>query len=247
MRARLKFQKTGALKFISHLDVMRTVQKAFRRAGLAVSYSKGFSPHQLLSFASPLGIGLTSDGEYLDAQFDCTYQGEEVLSRLNAVLPEELQFTGFLPLSLECKPSMALVAAARYLLGLREDVSVSSVPEGLTEILEELYARESLVLEITSKSGSRQMDIRPYWYDFHCAKREDYAGSGADCLESPLLFEFLLSSGSVVNVKPEVLLTAAYEALSLPFPAYDWQIHRMDLYGRREDGSFYSLGEGSSA
>ena len=69
MKIRMKFGKTGPVKFVGHLDVMRYFQKAFRRADVDIAYSKGFSPHQILSFASPLGIGLTSEGEYLDAEF----------------------------------------------------------------------------------------------------------------------------------------------------------------------------------
>ena len=68
MKTRIKFTKSGPLKFIGHLDVMRYFQKAFRRAELDVEYSQGFNPHQLMSFAAPLGVGLTSDGEYLDLQ-----------------------------------------------------------------------------------------------------------------------------------------------------------------------------------
>ena len=66
MKARIKFSKTGSMRFIGHLDVMRYFQKAFRRADIHMSYSQGFSPHQLMSFTSPLGIGLSSDAEYLD-------------------------------------------------------------------------------------------------------------------------------------------------------------------------------------
>ena len=65
MKARIKFSKTGSMRFIGHLDVMRYFQKAMRRAGINVSYSKGFSPHQLMSFTSPLGTGLSSSAEYL--------------------------------------------------------------------------------------------------------------------------------------------------------------------------------------
>lgn len=65
----MRFTKTGSLKFIGHLDCMRFFQKAIRRAGLDVAYSGGFSPHQIMSFASPLSVGTTSDGEYLDVEF----------------------------------------------------------------------------------------------------------------------------------------------------------------------------------
>ena len=64
MKIRIKFAKTGVMKFVGHLDVMRYFQKAIRRAELPIAYSEGFSPHMLLSFASPLGVGISSTGEY---------------------------------------------------------------------------------------------------------------------------------------------------------------------------------------
>ena len=68
MKIRIKFRKFGVMKFIGHLDMMRYFQKAIRRAGIDICYSGGFSPHMIMSFASPLGVGLTSDGEYLDIE-----------------------------------------------------------------------------------------------------------------------------------------------------------------------------------
>ena len=69
MKVRIRFAKYGALKFIGHLDVMRYFQKAIRRADLPIAYSEGFSPHQIMSFAAPLSVGHTSEGEYLHAPF----------------------------------------------------------------------------------------------------------------------------------------------------------------------------------
>lgn len=63
---RIRFAKYGVIKFIGHLDIMRYFQKAVRRSGLLIEYSQGYSPHQLMVFASPLGVGITSDGEYMD-------------------------------------------------------------------------------------------------------------------------------------------------------------------------------------
>ena len=64
MKIRIKFRKYGIMKFIGHLDIMRYFQKAMRRADIDICYSSGFSPHMIMSFASPLGLGLESDGEY---------------------------------------------------------------------------------------------------------------------------------------------------------------------------------------
>ena len=66
MKIRIKFRKWGVMKFIGHLDMMRYFQKVMRRADVDIRYSEGFSPHQIMSFAAPLGVGITSDGEYLD-------------------------------------------------------------------------------------------------------------------------------------------------------------------------------------
>ena len=83
MKARIKFSKTGSMRFIGHLDVMRYFQKAFRRAHIPVSYSQGYSPHQILSFTSPLGIGLTSDAEYLDMELDACPEPEKMVEWMN--------------------------------------------------------------------------------------------------------------------------------------------------------------------
>lgn len=68
MILRVKFKKCGPVRFIGHLDVMRYFQKTIRRADIDVAYSTGFSPHQIMSFAAPLSVGLESNGEYMDVQ-----------------------------------------------------------------------------------------------------------------------------------------------------------------------------------
>ena len=74
------------MKFIGHLDVMRYFQKAMRRAEVDIAYSEGFSPHQKMSFAQPLGVGLTSSGEYFDIEANSTQSSQEMIKRLNAVI-----------------------------------------------------------------------------------------------------------------------------------------------------------------
>ena len=79
MKVRIKFEKRGNLRFIGHLDLMRYFQKANRRAGLPIAYSEGFSPHQIMSFAAPLSMGVESTAEYAD--FKLTVQspnGDEI-------------------------------------------------------------------------------------------------------------------------------------------------------------------------
>ena len=79
MKIRIKFSKQGAMKFIGHLDTMRYFQKAMRRADVDIRYSEGFSPHQIMSFAAPLGVGLTGSGEYLDIEVLSTDSSAEMV------------------------------------------------------------------------------------------------------------------------------------------------------------------------
>ena len=86
MKARIKFKKYGALRFIGHLDVMRFFQKAIRRAHIPIAYTGGYSPHMIMSFANPLGIGITSEGEYFDIEVNESMTSKEAVAALNETM-----------------------------------------------------------------------------------------------------------------------------------------------------------------
>ena len=89
MRAvRLNFSKTGRAIYISHLDINRMMTRAVRRAKLPMWYTEGFNPHPYLTFALPLSLGQSSDCEYMDIRIEGDITDEEIMNRLNAVLPE---------------------------------------------------------------------------------------------------------------------------------------------------------------
>lgn len=88
MKVRIKFSKQGIMKFIGHLDIMRYFQKAMRRAQVKICYSGGFSPHQIMSFAAPLGVGITSNGEYLDIETEDNEDLSTMKERLNRTMAE---------------------------------------------------------------------------------------------------------------------------------------------------------------
>lgn len=121
MKVRIKFAKEGMMKFIGHLDIMRYFQKAIRRAELPIAYSEGFSPHMILSFAAPLGVGITSLGEYFDMELTREMPTEEIRRRLDQEMVE-----GMRVLSARRVPdgktskAMSLVAAADYRILFRE-------------------------------------------------------------------------------------------------------------------------------
>ena len=84
MKVRIKFTKEGPMKFVGHLDTMRYFQKAIRRAELPIAFSGGYSPHMIMSFAAPLGVGVTSTGEYFDMELTSTIPTDEICQRLNS-------------------------------------------------------------------------------------------------------------------------------------------------------------------
>ena len=111
MKIRIKFRKYGNMKFIGHLDVMRYFQKAIRRADVGIRYSEGFSPHQIMSFAAPLGVGITSEGEYLDIEVVPPEEGCHLTERLNAVMAEGFEVVGCFKLPDSAANAMSIVAA----------------------------------------------------------------------------------------------------------------------------------------
>lgn len=126
MKIRIKFTKYGPLRFIGHLDVMRFFQKAIRRASIDVTYTTGFSPHQVMSFAAPLGVGLTSNGEYMDIQVNSIPSPRDGLTscqvltqQLNNASVKGLDVISARILPEDAGNAMASVAAASYTVRFR--------------------------------------------------------------------------------------------------------------------------------
>ena len=117
MKARIKFRKYGVMKFIGHLDVMRYFQKAMRRADIPIAFTKGFSPHMIMSFANPLGVGLTSDGEYFDIELIRPLASRDAIQRLNAVMADGIEIINFVQIPEDKKSTgMSIIEAADYLV-----------------------------------------------------------------------------------------------------------------------------------
>ena len=114
MKLRVKYSKQGPVRFLGHLDVMRYFQKALRRADAPVAYSEGFSPHQIMSFAAPLGVGLESNGEYMDIEVYSLTSCEDVKERINRASIPGIQVSAVCVLPENAGNAMASVAAASY-------------------------------------------------------------------------------------------------------------------------------------
>lgn len=229
---RIKFAKFGSMKFIAHLDVMRYFQKAVRRAGLDVAYSDGFNPHQIMSFAAPLGLGQTSEGEYVDIDFHSVPSLEEVCDRLNAAMTDGVRILGasFLP---EWKPNqkketaMSQVAASSYLLLHRDGYEEALTLEQLRNALREFLSQEHIVGMKKSKTSETEIDLSTFIFDFDV---EAVPTEFCDSYTNGICFYLLLSAGSVNNVKPETVMEAFYRYLGQEYQPYAYAVHRLETY-----------------
>ena len=168
MKIRIKFRKYGIMKFIGHLDLMRYFQKAMRRADIDICYSSGFSPHMIMSFASPLGVGLTSDGEYLDIEIGNELSSASAVQRLNSVMAEGVEVLSFRRIPEEkASNAMALVAAADYEIRFRD---ASILPEDLASAWESFCGQDTISVIKKTKKGERELDLKPLIYEGTCKK-----------------------------------------------------------------------------
>lgn len=233
MKIRIKFRKYGVMKFIGHLDIMRYFQKAMRRGGIDIAYSEGFSPHQIMSFAAPLGVGIVSDGEYLDIEVNSTRSSAESVSLLNQAMVEGVDVVSYIKLPEHAKTAMSIVAAADYYIYYKEPSEQTLTLEELQEKVHAFYEEpEEILITKKTKKSEKVMDLKQLIYDFKVVERE-----GVPC------FYMKVCTGSTDNVKPELVLEAFYQFIGQEYPGMALQIHRIDVYATTEDGSFISLGE----
>ena len=242
MKIRIKFRKTGIMKFIGHLDVMRYFQKAIRRADVEICYSGGFGPHQIMSFAAPLGVGITSNGEYVDIEVHSTSTTAEMLERLNAVMAEGFEIAEYKLLPDTAANAMSSVAAADYTLTFRPgyEPEEESAEEWFKKLTAFFDQPQVMVLKKTKK-GEKEMDLKPLIYDLGVI-------AGNDAAQSQLFMK--ISTGSASNIKPELLLDAYYEALGKERSPFAFMVQSEEVYAdqasehEREQGihSFIPLG-----
>ena len=122
MKIRIRFTKKGAVRYIGHLDVMRYFQKCIRRAKVNVAYSGGYSPHQIMTFAAPLGVGLESEGEYMDIGINDDHPDTEaILNALNEASVPGIRIISVRILPEDAGNAMASVFASEYRITFYED------------------------------------------------------------------------------------------------------------------------------
>lgn len=223
MKVRIKFSKEGPVRFIGHLDIMRYFQKAIRRAGIDIAYSTGFSPHQIMSFASPLSVGHESCGEYFDVELNSITDTEDIKMRLNRTMAEGIQILQVAVLDETEGNAMASVAAADYLISFRNSVSL---PDDWKEKLTAFYKKDKIPVIKKTKKGEREIDLKETIYQLEIREDQVY---------------MLLDAGSGSNMKPGFVLETFCTAENISLPEYPFRVRRLETYKRTGEGKLVPL------
>lgn len=196
----LRYEKTEKTKYVSHLDFVRMFGRAMRRAHLPIAFSEGFNPHPLLTFALPLSVGYTSECEILEIVLAEVVSPEEIVEKLNFVLPEGVKI-----LSAHVgKSNMKKLDIAHY------EVYPEKTPAGVLDFL----LQKEIFIEKKTKSGIKEVDIRPDIKDIK-------VGLGK--------IEMILSAGSRANLKPEVVIAAMNKYID-GYNSGDCKYHRKQIF-----------------
>ncbi|MCQ4725389.1 TIGR03936 family radical SAM-associated protein [Anaerotignum faecicola] len=205
---RFKFSKGEGVKFIGHLDVLKAFQRALKRADLPIAYSQGFNPHQLISFASPLSLGYTSEGEYGDFKLTEFVKPEIVMEKLNNALPNDMKAEKIILLKDGVKNTMSSVCAAEYEAYF--DMPYNEISKNIQPFLNQ----EKITVMKKTKKGLGETDIKPDIIRLWPIEN----GLG-----------MLVNAGSVRNLKPESVAEGYFKFLGLEFNKYKMAFKRIDL------------------
>ena len=153
-KLRLRFEKTGRAIYISHLDLMHTMQRAFSRAGYELKYSEGFNPHPQISIALPLSVGASSLCEIMDFKLSHDVDIAEIPEKLSAVMPEGIKVT-------DCYVAEHKPALLKY-LEIEGIFEYDDRPaEEMCNALRNFFGAEEIVITKKTKRGMGESDIKP--------------------------------------------------------------------------------------
>ena len=227
---RVRFSKNGPIKYTGHLDVMRYFQKAIVRSELPVAYSEGFSPHQILSFAFPLSVGFTSDGEYFDFRMTEEVNEEDVLNRLEKQMIDGINVISVKKLPENSENCMSSVFAAKYRIRIKDRVEL---PDDYIEKYNDYFGQFTIPVNKPKKKGGGfiEIDLKQFVYDYTIINKDLY---------------LTVNASSSDNIRPDFLIKCYFDYMGIELPEFAYNVHRLDIYankGSEDEIVLVSLGE----
>lgn len=210
---RMKFEKHDEVKYIGHLDTMRTFTRCIKRTSLPIKFSKGFNPRVQLSFALPLGVGVTSESEYVDLELDGDIETDLVKKELNDALTDGFRILEVSKVE-NSKSLMSLVKEAKYEIDIyfeaEEDI------EDIAKKIEAIFENEKIEVEKQTKNKRIEtVDIKPNILEINVEVISFYA----------IRIYLHCNAGSENNLNPNLIV----DKIKSEFEIDDFNIHRKEL------------------
>ena len=224
MKIWLKFGKTERLRYVSHLDLQRFMQRALNRTELPIAWSQGFNPHPLMSFGSAMAMGWTSEYEVLDIRMAKDVSAQEAAKQMAAALPPDLPVLAARVLDDRKSAPMALLTAADYMIAV-EGVDGAKIVEQIDEYM----AKEHVIAMRKTKTGEKEADIREMT---HILKPDLREGN---------IFYARLNLTERATLKPDLLVRELAKMAGAEEP--EIRVHRLSLLGQNDKGEMKPLME----
>ncbi|MGI6097293.1 MAG: TIGR03936 family radical SAM-associated protein [Dethiobacteria bacterium] len=225
-RYRICFSRGEEQNYLSHLDLMRTLTRALRRAALPVQYSRGFNPQPRLVFAAPLPVGITTEADFFDLFLKEELAEAQIHALLNDNLPQGLKIVSVYTVREDAPPLMAEVEAALYVVSLDNagiEGKWATVRETLQAAIADICATDELVVERKGKKKTKKVNIRPFILEI--SFQEESA--------EEISIRILLQTGNKGGARPDEVLAALCQRVPWSFKElYNPRIHRQKLFKR---------------
>lgn len=216
---RVKFKKEGDMIYISHLDLQRTLQRAFRRAEIQLSYSQGFNPHPKMSYGNALALGTESQGEYVDIEIEDDITVNEFLEKIRKELPAGIEFVKAKEIDKTEKSLSSIIEWGEYLFTIPLERRLSKeFVKG--KVIEFMSRKEILITKRNKKGKLVESDIRPMIKSFDLL----------DIEESSMTFNAVIATGSIQNLNTNIFIPQILDLFGLEMDPLDVDILRRDLY-----------------
>jgi radical SAM family uncharacterized protein/radical SAM-linked protein len=157
-KIRIKYTRTGKLRFLSHLELMTAIIRTFRRADIPIAYSEGFTAHPKISFGPALPVGTESESEYLDAELTYKMGMDKILSALNTQFPIGIKAIDARYLLFKAESLSAAITGFSYIVTMPPDAACNISKE----IIDEFLQKKGIIVKRKTGSGEKEIDIRPY-------------------------------------------------------------------------------------
>lgn len=213
MKYRIKFSKTDKMRFIGHLDLLKLFQRTIKRTNLPIAYSKGFNPHQQMSFAVPLPLGMSSICEIVDIELEKYIDENLIVKSINQFSPEGFKILEVRLLDENTKNCASIIEAALYEINLIPMIS------NLDEVINQIMSQDILSIERTSKKITKTVDIKPDIYTI------ENISDGDNCK-----IKILISTGSRNNLKPDLFIKYLYDYMKISYSQYEIKYTRLNLF-----------------